>query len=69
MRTLFDKSIRETTENYYPEKISFREFLGIIKRDLPKFESNLMDGDYASSDRFIEEWIKTLLAWMEIEQE
>lgn len=69
-RTLFGCPIRkDTTELFFPYKISLDEFIEYI-RNVDGFAENLRRlGSKYTEDRFIEEWAETYLAYCEIEEE
>lgn len=65
MRTLFDKPIRtETTELFFPNKISLEEF-----KELMSVNVNIFCHQMKNEDKFPEQWVEQFLAWSEIEQE
>lgn len=68
MRTFFDKPIRkETTEEFYPDKLSVDEFSEYILNTAKGFIENMKN--LKLDDRYAEEWMETFAAWSEIEQE
>lgn len=68
MRTFFDKPIRkETTEEFYPDKISIDEFYQEVLASAQAFVLNMKH--LKLEERYIEEWMETFSAWSEIEQE
>lgn len=71
MRTIFGKSIRkETTEFFYPDKLTCDQFINNLENDIKGFKENLKTLDkLRNSELFIEEWIEYFLAWSEIEDE
>lgn len=68
MRTFFDKPIRkETTEEFYPDKLSVDEFSEYILNTAKGFVENMKN--LKLDDRYVEEWMETFATWNEIEQE
>lgn len=69
MRKLFNKPIRqETTEMFYPNKMSLEEFRDKIFESIELFYKNLSTLN-KTDDAFVEEWFETFLSWCEVEQE
>lgn len=72
-RTLFGKPTRYTTLEFYPDKISLKEFCNSIREMIEPFERSLenlaITSEKYSKDRYIEDWYETMGAWMEIEEE
>lgn len=71
-RTLFGKPIRkETTELFYPDKISIYNFVEILGlKSNHSFITNMENlGNQALQYRYIEEWTETFLVWSEIEND
>jgi len=66
-RLLFGKPIRkETTEEFYPDKMSFNQF--VYELSIDTFIKNIRDlPALKDKELYIEEWAEILLAWHEIE--
>lgn len=65
MRTLFEKPIRiETTELFFPNKISLEEFKELMLVNVDVFCRQMKN-----ENKFPEQWVEQFLAWSEIEQE
>lgn len=71
MRTLFKNPIRkDTTLEFYPEKINLQDFKEIIVSSFSEFEQNMKNlGNIALQDKYVEEWIEEYLAWLDIEED
>ena len=71
MRTLYEKNIRkETTEIFYPNKISLDEFVSLVKQNIDIFHSNMNRLSSQHTDpQFIEQWFEQYLNWCDVEQE
>jgi hypothetical protein len=72
MRTIFGLPIRkETTECMYSDKLSLLEFREFIKDNIESFTTEILNirKDIGSSDKYIEDWCETFLAWCDIEEE
>jgi len=75
MRTLFDKPIRFTTLDYYPEKMSVDEFVQTMQANLVGFAANMKtlakpgtESGWYADPHYVEQWTETFLAWSEIEE-
>lgn len=70
----FGKPIRYTTEMFYPSDngtMNVEDFCAEIKNSLDAFERNMLhlrQNKVYGKDAFIETWMETFAAWMEIEQ-
>jgi len=71
MRTLYEKNIRkETTEHFYPNKMTLGEFITSVKEDIHIFHLNMNKmPSQATDEKFIEQWYEQYLSWCEVEQE
>lgn len=65
---MFGKPTRYTTLEFFPDKMTVKEFCDHIRASIDGFEKNLSDPRFRK-DRYIEEWYETMGAWMEIEEE
>lgn len=69
MRTLYGQPIRkETTETFYPDKISLEDFKEVIN-GFEAFVRNMENLGVSNKQKYIEEWVQTFLSWSEIETE
>jgi hypothetical protein len=74
MRLLYNKPIRkETTEEFFPHKISLDEFRERMSDNVENFYKNMNTLNTLSGihkdDKFMEEWCEQFLSWCEVEQE
>jgi len=69
MRTFFDKPIRQdTTELFYPHKITVEEFVSRILNGGEDFAKNINKIQRIEKQQYPEYWMETFCAWSEIEQ-
>lgn len=70
-RRLFNHPIRkETTAEFFPDKLTIREFKEEICGNFNSFLENMEHlGGVANENKYIEEWVEQYLAWLEIEEE
>jgi hypothetical protein len=66
-RYIFGHPIRkETTALFHDKKISLEDFVDMIKRSSDGFKTNMEHlGDKYIEERFPEEWLEVLSAWMD----
>jgi hypothetical protein len=67
-RKIFGHPIRkDTTEKFYPERISLEDFVEIMK-GVECYAHN-MKHLHCTKYRYVEEWLECFAAWSEIEEE
>lgn len=70
MRTIYGQPIRQgTTGEFFPHKLSLKEFCNEIRQSIDPYEENMNMFDMKDKELFVEEWFQNFGAWMEIEQE
>ena len=68
-RRIFNHPIRkETTEQFFPDPLNLKAFREVIVNKFDAFAANAINGKF-DTDKYIEEWVETYLAWLEIEEE
>lgn len=66
-RFIFGHPIRkDTTEEFFPDKISVNAFCKLIRENLTPFKDN-MTSLTMTSLKYPEEWLETFCAWSELE--
>lgn len=68
-RTFLEKPTRDITLICYAERMSLEEFKEHIINSLDPFVANMASLGIDKQEKFIEQWMETYLAWMDIEQE
>ena len=62
-----ERKCRDTTAEYYPDKLTVDEFADEIKESIDAFVNNMR---YLKiEENWAEDWIETLGAWMEMEKD
>lgn len=70
-RRIFNHPIRkETTLEFFPDKITIEEFKSVIIDNFDAYKGNMehLQGK-PLPPMYIEEWVEQYLAWLEIEEE
>ena len=68
-RRIFNHPIRkETTLEFFPDKLSLDEFKEEICGSFDSYAKNAVHGKF-DQPKYIEEWVEQYLAWLEIEEE
>lgn len=71
-RTLFGHPIRFTTEHCHEHKITLDEFVKEMHANLDGYAQNMRvlgEGHWSKDPRYIEQWVESMLAWSEIEED
>lgn len=64
-----NRKVSFLTKDHYPCKLTTKEFAECFMNDLPHFVENMNNLKNMPKKKFIEDWVGTFLAWMEIENE
>ncbi len=70
-RRIFNHPIRkETTQEFFPDKIDIDDFQSLICENFNAFKENMLSlQGVAIENKYAEEWVEQYLAWLEIEEE